>query len=246
MRKKLFLIRLDDACPTMDHDKWARIEIILDRYAIKPLVGIIPMNADPKQCINDIDIFFWNKALRWKDKGWSIALHGYNHVYLSKSAGLFPFWRKSEFAGVSLGEQSEKIRRGIAIMKEHGIIPKYFFAPSHTFDINTLSALKNESEIRIISDGISLRPYWKNDFCFIPQIVGHCVNFPVRGVYTFCFHPNFMLDKDFVQLELFLIKHVEKFTTFDSLNLANYGEESSSDKILRRAFFFYRRLRGLR
>ena len=44
---KKYLIRLDDACPTMDWGKWRRMERILDKYKVKPMVGIIPENNDP-------------------------------------------------------------------------------------------------------------------------------------------------------------------------------------------------------
>jgi len=57
--------------------------------------------------------------------------------------------------------QKQKIRDGYAILKEYGLTPKYFFAPSHTFDENTLVALKECSDIRIISDTIATKPYKK-------------------------------------------------------------------------------------
>ena len=41
-----FIIRLDDACPTMDKKKWDKIEKILNELNIKPLVAIIPNNKD--------------------------------------------------------------------------------------------------------------------------------------------------------------------------------------------------------
>lgn len=56
MRK--YLIRLDDACPTMDAKKWQRIEDVFDTYGIRPMVGIIPANKDPKQNINIFDFDF--------------------------------------------------------------------------------------------------------------------------------------------------------------------------------------------
>ena len=44
--KRFYLIRLDDACPTMDVVKWDKIEKMLDKYHIKPMVGIVPANND--------------------------------------------------------------------------------------------------------------------------------------------------------------------------------------------------------
>ena len=46
-----------------------------------------------------IDINFWNKVRGWQNKGWHIALHGYDHIYISSNSGLVPFNNKSEFAG---------------------------------------------------------------------------------------------------------------------------------------------------
>ena len=39
---KKYIIRLDDAAEKMNIDNWEKMENILDRYDIKPLVGVIP------------------------------------------------------------------------------------------------------------------------------------------------------------------------------------------------------------
>jgi len=147
----MYLIRLDDASEYMDIVKWDNIEKLLDRYNIKPIVGIIPNNQD-KDLINKYkkDMKFWDKAKVWQKKRWTIALHGFTHVCSSNSGGINPINLRSEFAGVSLEEQKIKVSSGIKIFKEHGLDTKLFFAPSHTFDMNTLEALKAEGDIRII------------------------------------------------------------------------------------------------
>lgn len=242
-----YLLRLDDACPYMDANKWQRMEDILYKYDIKPLVGIIPANADVKTMIAPEDLSFWDKVLRWIDKGWDIALHGYDHVCVSEGGmkGLNPMWKRSEFAGLPMERQREKIRKGYAILKSKGHSPKYFFAPSHTFDENTLEALYQETDIRIISDTIALKPYKRGNFTFIPQITGHCVKMPISGVYTFCFHPNTMKNKDFNALDLFLSLYQEKFISFSELNLSTVGSMGLKDKIVHTAFFALRKLKGL-
>ena len=63
-----YLIRLDDACPQMHHEKWNKIEEIFDFYNIKPIVAIIPDNKDKTLNIKDEDPNFWKKALNWKIK----------------------------------------------------------------------------------------------------------------------------------------------------------------------------------
>lgn len=238
-----YIIRLDDACPTMNHEKWERMEMLLDKYGIQPMVGVIPHNEDSKQIIDSEDNEFWNKVKVWKDKNWAIALHGYNHVYSTKEGGMNPFWHKSEFAGHPLEIQKEKIRNGVAIMRNHGINPKYFFAPSHTFDENTLIALKEESEIRIISDTIALKPYKRAGFVFVPQQSGHPVSFPFGGYLTICYHPNTMNDKAFADFISFLNNKATDVLSFDQLDLVNVGKKSVLDKLLSFIYFAKRKFK---
>jgi predicted deacetylase len=243
-----YLIRLDDACPTMDAQKWQRVEDILDKYGIKPMVGIIPHNEDQQQEIEAEDPAFWAKAKAWENKSWAIALHGYTHCYISDKGlnGLNPMWSRSEFAGVTLNEQRQKIKDGVHTLKIHGLNPKYFFAPSHTFDNNTLVALKTESDIRVISDTVSLRPYNQNGFLFIPQIVGHCTKMPLPGIYTFCLHPSTMTDASYGALESFLQQYSNSFTDFESVCRTQYANKAILDKFISWLFFTQRKLRGLR
>ena len=135
--KQHYLVRLDDACPQMNKQKWQRIENILDKYRIKPMVGIIPHNEDPLTCIDMADTKFTAKALNWQKKGWTIALHGYNHVCTTVIGGINPVHKRSEFAGLSLAEQKEKISKGYKTLITMGLTPDFFFAPSHTYDENT-------------------------------------------------------------------------------------------------------------
>lgn len=243
-----YLIRLDDACPTMDATKWQQMEDILDRYGVRPMVGVIPCNKDPKQLIDLPDSHFWDKVNKWSLKGWSIAQHGYDHVCISDKGldGINPFWARSEFAGVPLEIQKEKIRKGIAILRSKNINPAFFFAPSHTFDKNTLVALQEESDIRIISDTIACRPYKKDNFVFIPQLGGHCMEMKLSGFWTFCFHPTTMEKKQFETLESFLAIHASDFISFDDLDLHNLGSKDLMGRILSWGYFLSRKLRKIR
>lgn len=246
--KERYLLRLDDASPYMDKERWEKMEAMLDKHHIKPLVGIIPNNEDKHTILDEEDTLFWSHALQWIEKGWKVALHGYNHVMTSDQGmrGMNPMWERSEFAGLSLDEQKDKIRKGVAVFRKNRIEPKYFFAPSHTFDTNTLLALHDESNIRVICDTIAFRPYKKDDFVFIPQIVGHCMKMYIPGVYTFCFHPNSMKDREFERLESFLSRYGEHFISFDQILIDSLKTMKLSDHCLRTCFFLYRRLRGLR
>ena len=245
---KKYLIRLDDACPTMDAAKWQRMEDMLDRYGVRPMVGVIPANSDPKQKINPEDTTFWTKVKSWVNKGWAIALHGYDHCYISEDGlkGLNPLWARSEFAGVPLEKQKEKIREGVKIFRSHGIDPKYFFAPSHTYDKNTLVALKEESNIRIISDTIATKPYKEGDFTIIPQLGGHCSEMKIPGVWTSCFHPNSLTDTQFNALEAFLMKHKGEFISFGDIDLSNIDKKDAVSQIMSWCYFTMRKIKGIK
>ena len=39
-------VRLDDITPDMDWEGFLRFKALLDRYQVKPLIGVIPQNRD--------------------------------------------------------------------------------------------------------------------------------------------------------------------------------------------------------
>ena len=236
---KKFILRLDDACETMDRKKWKKMEELLDKYNIQPLVGVVPHNEDDNLIIDSYDAKFWKNIKNWQNKKWSIALHGYNHVYISNDAGINPVHKRSEFAGVSYAIQKEKIEKGYQVFLKNGIKPKIFIAPSHTFDINTLEILKKETDINIVSDTIANDLYYCNGFYFIPQQMGKVRNLPLK-IITFCYHPNIMTNNDFIILEKFLQKYKKKFICVNDLTMKK-RKLNLYDKILRYIYFKVRR-----
>lgn len=240
---KQYLIRLDDACHTQHRERWARVDTILDRYKIRPLVGIVPDNTDPKLICSDQDKEFWDKARAWQHKGWTIALHGLHHEYHKSRGGLNPLWDDSEFVGLDYAAQLRMLQKGVGILRNEGLNVKYFFAPSHTFDLNTVRALK-EIGISRISDTIALKPYTAFDAVFIPQIGGKCRRMPLPGTYTFCLHPNTMAEEDFARLETFLAANADSFTSFDRLPLDRLKGLSPADRLFRFIYFLRRRIKS--
>ena len=201
-----YIIRLDDACPTMNQNNWDRMERILDKYGIHPIVGVIPENRD-LDFSWERDPAFWEKVKNWKNKGWTIALHGLHHQmhyhepgkgYYQKSHGVH-----TEYAGEPFEKQLAMLEEGMSIFKAHDIIPECFFAPAHTYDKNTVNALKKIPEIKYISDGYALKPYKKNGMIFVPSICDGPFTMPT-GMYTYVFHPSVMKEENFARLESFL------------------------------------------
>ena len=233
-----YYIRLDDACEKRDIGKWDRIEVLFDKYDIKPLIGVIPHCEDSMMDEYETDENFWNRVHVWTEKGWVMALHGYSHKYTTTEGGLNPVNKLSEFAGVPLDVQKEKIKKGVELFRSHDIEPQVFFSPAHTFDMNTLEALRSESNIRIISDTVADKPYSKWGFTFIPQQSGHVRNLPFSTI-TFCYHPNEMKDDDFDVLEKFLSSHKDSFKPFPTEPVQR--KYSLIDKMLSFMYFVRRR-----
>jgi predicted deacetylase len=230
-----YIIRLDDACPTMNHKHWNRMENILDKYNINPMVAVIPNNKDKKLMVNAIKENFWKSVKLWQNKKWEIALHGFEHKYVSKSAGLVPINSYSEFSGLELEKQCYKIKEGIRIFKEHDINCRLWIAPAHSFDENTIKALKKESDITIISDGIAFSPYYEYDMYWIPQQLWKPREM-LFGTWTICYHPEEMKEKDFVRLENFLEKNHQKVTSVEKLKLSK-RKKNIIEKIFERAYW---------
>lgn len=228
-----YIMRLDDACPKRDIAKWDRMETLLDKYGVKPLVGIIPDCKDPDMDCYAEDVEFWTKRIRcWLSKGWQLALHGYNHVFRTECGGINPVNKRSEFAGVPYEEQRKMIANGVSVLRNHGVNPKVFFAPAHTFDENTIRALQEESDIRIISDTPASKTYSKYGMTFVPQQSGRVRKLPFNTV-TFCYHPNTMNDNAFALLECFLQKN-----KFDEFPIEQVSRKISFiDKFLMRIYY---------
>jgi len=229
-----YIIRLDDASPTMNRDNWKRVEMLLNSYNIKPIVAVIPNNRDPKLMIDRENSEFWLDVKRWQDRNWEIALHGFEHKYATKHKSIVPINDYSEFAGVSLDKQREKIREGIKIFREHNISCRAWIAPAHSFDENTIKALKEESSIYIISDGIAWSTYYEYNIYWIPQQLWRPREMPF-GTWTICYHPDEMKDRDFEILENFLEKNHNKFTSIDNLKL-NKKPKSLLEKVFEKIY----------
>jgi hypothetical protein len=189
-----YLIRLDDACDTMDRRKWDAVERMLDRHGVRPIVAVIPENRDPKLQLESRDLDFWRKVTAWAGKGWDVAMHGHTHVmHPIKTAVLLPFYKRSEFAELSLAAQAAKVRAAWSLFLAQGIQPKIWVAPAHSFDLLTLEAVRTETAIRIVSDGIAWNAYYEYGFHWIPQQLWALAE-RSSGLWTVCLHPNTMDD----------------------------------------------------
>jgi len=212
--KKILTFRLDDITPGMNQKNFHRFEQIFSSRGIRPMLGIVPCNEDPKLIVDEISDDFWNDMRRLQDDGWPIAQHGYKHVYSNECSGILQANPFSEFAGVDYERQREMVFNGKEILESHGLRPDYFMAPGHTFDENTLKALVANG-IFSITDGYTNVPYIREGVVFYPCTLSDA-KVP-NGVDTVCIHLNNWDDSDFAQFEEFLDENIKICGNFNSI-----------------------------
>lgn len=232
-----YIIRLDDACPTMNIKNWDKIESILDRYNLKPIVCVIPDNKDRGLFYDKPDPNFWARVKNWQNKGWAIAMHGFQHLHVPSEVGLVPINKTSEFVGLSLEEQKKKIKKAWNLLIKKGIKPTLWTAPLRSYDYNTLLALELETDIRIISDDISFSPFYDRNFYWIPQQLWSFKMFPF-GLWSIILHPSTAPEDSIDSLGKTIELHRTLFTSF-SKDLLSKRKKNLLD-VLFRKFFLWR------
>ncbi len=220
------LIRFDDICPTMDFEQFEIAMRLMDKYDIKPLLGVIPKSKDPDLLISKERIDFWDFIQSLQEKGYTIAMHGVNHVFDSLHHGFLNKRMASEFAGHTLENQISKIKEGKEILNSHGISTDIFFAPAHSYDINTIKAL-SANGFKYISDGKSSLPYEFEGVISLPCRSSGCPVIRNNSFYTAVFHAHewawenkkYCYD-EFVNL---IEKHHDKIVSFDEYKNQRIG-----------------------
>lgn len=209
------LIRLDDITENMNWELMDRCEKLFNRYDIKPLLGVIPDNKDEELLSHKKNENFWNKVREWEKKGWEISMHGFSHIYdkSTNKKDYFKYGGQSEFYGHIYEVQKSKIENGLKKFNNEGVAIRSFFAPNHTYDLNTFKALK-ESGIENVIDGYGLIPYTDRGLNFIPQLFYREIFLPF-GIQSTQIHLNYWTEKDFQNFELFLKKNKDRFISFE-------------------------------
>ncbi len=208
-------VRLDDITSRMDYERFNKIRLILDKADIRPLIGVVPFLKDENLMKNEEHGDFPKLLQELEQNGWQIALHGYNHLYTTKKGGIFPLNGFSEFAGVSLEKQLKMIKEGKEQLESLGVTPTAFMAPGHSFDRNTLKALK-ENGITKLTDGFGKAPYIRNGITFYPisKKRSECVS-KKPGYSTYVLHGDTMTDKDIEAFEKLINENRECFISYD-------------------------------
>jgi len=209
------LIRFDDIAPNMSWEMMDKCQKLLNYYDLKPVMGVIPDNQDNELLKYPKRENFWEIVKKWELNDWSIAMHGYNHLYDKETnkKDFFNYGGRSEFFGHSYEDQLSKIKKGLEIFEKNNIQIDTFFAPNHTYDRNTFKALKNSGILKII-DGYGLMPYSFNGIRFVPQLFYKLYLLPF-GIQSAQIHINYWSDKDYTNFKKFIEKHHKKVISAD-------------------------------
>tara|TARA_Y100000590_G_C15480078_1_gene923624 strand:- start:105 stop:842 length:738 start_codon:yes stop_codon:yes gene_type:complete len=237
-----YIFRLDDIAPNMNWEMMLKVKKLFNKYNVKPILGVIPKNEDQELkkyplCKSN----FWEEIKNYRNEGWEIAMHGYEHLYdmKCKKIDYLEHGGRSEFVGHSYETQLKKIRLGLDIFKKQDLDIKIFFAPNHTFDQNTINACKNLG-FKSLIDGYGLTPYSENGIIFIPQLFYKLYSLPV-GIQTIQLHLNIFSNSDYIKLENFIIKKQKKIISYkEAIKLER---NNKIDKIIR---FLLRKLLKLK
>jgi len=215
------LFRLDDVCDNMPNYKnIIKFIKLLNKYNIKPLIGVIPTVNDKLIVDKKSKFKIENLKKLIKSNKIDIALHGYDHRYISNKKGILRLNNTSEFSGLSYNAQEKKIKDGLKILKKRlGVTPKYFFAPAHNYDENTLAVLKKYNLINV--DGISLYPFEYLGVMHIPQQKNQLnpkLNLFKNGIFVNHFHPMDLIIQKLVEIEEFCKKYTSTLINFEELD----------------------------
>ncbi len=215
MRK--ITIRIDDVTEDMDWEKFHRFEALLEKHGIRPLIGVIPANRDRSLVKGEKKEDYADWLKEKQKQGWMIAMHGYDHIYTTKKGGMLPLNRFSEFAGIGFAEQADRLRAGVRAMQAMNLRTEIFMAPAHSFDRNTVKALK-ACGFRYITDGFGSGPYERGGMVYFPIAVQKSRELRKKdGITTFVVHTATMREEDFLSYEKLFERYHDRFVSYDEM-----------------------------
>lgn len=190
-------VRMDDITPDMNWENFRFFQELFEKTGITPLLGIVPENKDKKLSCDTPRRNFYEQMIQLQSRGYCLAMHGCYHVYTTKKGGVFPLNPYSEFAGLPYEKQKELLLAGKEKLKRNGIETDIFMAPAHSYDRNTLRALR-ELGFTKITDGFGSRPYRFRGLVFYPIsfLLSKSLQQEKDGLTTMVIHANTITEAD--------------------------------------------------
>ena len=145
------LIRLDDIAENMNWDLMKKLELLFEKHAIKPVLGVIPKNKDTDLLAYPKKDDFWQKIREWSSRGWEISMHGCTHVYETNSGkkDYFGYGGNSEFCEKSLENQI------IKTLEDNNLTPKAIIAVNlfgQLCDYDSIKKIAKKYNLFLIED----------------------------------------------------------------------------------------------
>jgi len=241
MSNRKIILRFDDICETMNWEQWNKAKELLDNISVKALLGVIPNCKDDELSIDSPRKDFWNYISYLQKDGYTIAMHGLYHVFDIEAKGIVTKRKRSEFAGHSYEEQYKKIKKGKEIFLSHGIETDVFFAPAHSYDDNTLRALRDNG-FKYISDGMSSKPYMRHGIVCLPCRNTGVPKIMSKGVYTVVLHAHEWVRRDksksWDDLRMICTNYKNDIVSFDEIKSCKLGKEQVQ-RIIEKSFFVW-------
>lgn len=221
-------VRMDDITPDMNWENFRFFQKLFEEAGIQPLLGIVPDNRDENLHKEEPRQDFYEVMKDLQKQGYVLSMHGCHHMYSTKKGGIFPLNNFSEFAGVSYTEQKKMLEEGKQLLLEKGIVTDMFMAPAHSYDKNTLRALK-ELGFTKITDGFGKRPYTYKGLTFYPISFQLSRSLKQKSGYTtMVLHANTITEKDKERYTKIFKEHGK-----DMISYSEYLETEA----VRRTFF---------
>ena len=210
-----YIIRFDDVVETMSWSKFLPLKELLLKYKVPSLLGVVPQCMDDSLKVEPALPNYYDFLRFCIREGDSIAQHGTYHLYDSTDTGILGIHARSEFAGHSFDVQLEKLRKGKRLLESENIWMPYFMAPSHSFDIKTILALK-ELGFTAITDGYGFYPYAIEGLTLVPQHFSRPFSLSF-GIQTICVHINSISEHRLESLTEFIKGNSNKFVSYSDV-----------------------------
>jgi len=143
------MFREDGVQPFLLLESLKRMNELLETSNISATLGIIPDVSEKYPIDSDTDLVAYLKETLAKSAIFEAAMYGVTNRYCC----IGPLGH-SEFAGLPSERQEELVRHGLAVL--HSAFPDVpvttFIPPFHTYDDNTLIAIRNQGLTAISSD----------------------------------------------------------------------------------------------
>lgn len=223
-----YLVRFDDICPAMNWPVWERVEQALVHHDVRPIVAVVPDNRDPTLAPGVVRADFWDRVRRWRELGWAIGWHGYQHTYTTNDAGIIGIKHRSEFAGEPEAEQRRRLSAAYEIFRAQGVTPDVWVAPGHSFDWTTVRILQDFG-VRYVSDGYFHAPRRWRGSVFVPQQIWRFRPQP-SGTWTVCYHTNPWSEAQISRFEADIAAYRASIVSFSDLVGGTWPEVGWRDR----------------